>query len=477
MSAPTGSTPRRVGVVGAGTMGSGIARVAADAGHPVCIYDSVPGAAAGAVTHPDIRAVTRLAHLHDCEIVIEAVVEDLQVKRDLFAELSTVVAPSCVLATNTSALSPTAIAAGLPGPERFVGMHFFNPPERMQLVEVVAAAQTAPEVVGTVRELAVAWGKKPVTASATPGFIVNRIARPFYGEALRLLEEQVADAATVDAILTEAGGFRLGPFALMDLIGHDVNQAVTRSVWMAFGYDPRYAPSSLQQELVDAGRLGRKTGRGVFRYEDRRPLVPPPVTEPPREPPAFLSARPPELETLLDRCSVPIEPAEGDRVELPSGAVLVRTDGTPAGVLAARLTQPVIVLDRAFDDQTTTRIAIARSDDCSETQLAEAVGLLQSGGLAVSLVEDTPGLVVARTVAMLVNQAADALLQAVASSPDIDLAMVLGTGYPLGPLAWGERYGAGLVLAVLDNLWSWYHDPRYRATPLLRRWALSGELL
>ncbi|MGH3281809.1 MAG: 3-hydroxyacyl-CoA dehydrogenase NAD-binding domain-containing protein, partial [Trebonia sp.] len=262
-----------IGVVGAGTMGAGIAQVAAVAGHRVLIADAVPGAAARAID--DIRdkvraqvargrltidpeelsltAVGAVAGLAGCGVVIEAIVEDLAAKRALFAELESVVADDAVLTSNTSSLSPTALAAGLARPGRLVGLHFFNPVPAMRLVEVISGLATAPEVADAAADLAAAWGKTVVRSTATPGFIVNRIARPYYAEAWRVYEEHATVPQNIDAILTGAGGFRMGPFALMDLIGHDVNEAVTRSVWAAFGYDSRFAPALAQRVLVEAG--------------------------------------------------------------------------------------------------------------------------------------------------------------------------------------------------------------------------------
>ena len=284
-----------IAVVGAGTMGAGIAQIAAVAGYPVTVYDAVEGAAGRAVAAVrnqvarlvakgrldcdpaglPLAAATELSELAPAQCVIEAVVEDLAVKQALFADLEKVVTSGCVLATNTSSLSPTAIAAGLGHPERLVGLHFFNPAPLMRLVEVVSGLATDPEVAAAVTKLAEDWGKQVVQAAATPGFIVNRVARPFYAEALRLAEEKAAGQATIDAVLTQAGGFRMGPFALMDLVGQDVNEAVTRSVWAAFGYDPRFAPSLLQRAMVEAGWLGRKSGRGWYHYgADAAPPAP-----------------------------------------------------------------------------------------------------------------------------------------------------------------------------------------------------------
>ncbi len=412
--------------------------------------------------------------------MVEAVVEDLAVKQALFADLEKVIAPGCVLATNTSSLSPTAIAAALGHPGRLVGMHFFNPAPVMRLVEVVSGLATRPEVAAAVTELARAWGKQVVRAAATPGFIVNRVARPYYAEALRLAEEQAAGPATIDAVLTQAGGFRMGPFALMDLVGQDVNEAVTRSVWTAFGYDPRFAPSLLQRAMVEAGWLGRKSGRGWYRYGDGEP-PPRPEAAPGRPAPSWViehGSSP--LRTFLGRSTAQIRAGADDdgTVELPGGARLVRCDGRPATALAAERGVPVVVVDRALDDATATGIAVAACDGCPAPALDEAVGLLQAAGLAVYVIDDAPGLVVTRTVAMLVNGAVDARHKGVASAADIDTAMRLGTNYPLGPLAWGQSWGPATVLAVLDALHAWYGDDRYRASALLRRIAAGrGSLL
>ena len=281
-----------VGVIGAGAMGAGIAQVAAQAGHRVLMFDAQPGAVDRAIANAAdtlktlaakgkvpaehataiparMRAAT-LAELAECGLVIEAIVEDLDAKRGLLRDLEAIVGPRCILATNTSSLSVTAMAAGLKHPERVVGMHFFNPPMRMKLVEVISGLETAPEVARIVHATSAAWGKHAAYAKSTPGFIVNRIARPFYGEAWRAYTEGAADPATIDAVVRDCGGFPMGPFELMDLIGHDVNFAVTKSVFDATFGERRYAPSLAQQELVRAGRLGRKTGRGIYDYRDGR---------------------------------------------------------------------------------------------------------------------------------------------------------------------------------------------------------------
>jgi 3-hydroxybutyryl-CoA dehydrogenase len=488
-----------IAVIGAGTMGAGIAQVAAVAGHPVLVYDTAPGAAERAVSAVRTRIASSVAKgrldldparlrldvarapgdLAPARCVVEAVAEDLAVKQALFADLEKIVTPGCVLATNTSSLSPTAIAAALSHPGRLVGMHFFNPAPVMRLVEVVSGLATRPEVAATVTELATNWGKQVVRAAATPGFIVNRVARPYYAEALRLAEEQAAGPATIDAVLTQAGGFRMGPFALMDLVGQDVNEAVTRSVWAAFGYDPRFAPSLLQRALVEAGWLGRKSGRGWYRYGEGEPPPRPDAAPGRPAPPWVIEHGPSPLHTLLGRGTAQVRlGADADgTAELPSGARLVRCDGRPATALAAERGEPVVVIDRALDDATAAGIAVAACDGCPAPALEEAVGLLQAAGLTVYVIDDAPGLVVTRTVAMLVNGAVDARHKGVASAADLDTAMRLGTNYPLGPLAWGQSWGPADVLAVLDALHAWYGEDRYRASALLRRIAAGGGSL
>jgi 3-hydroxybutyryl-CoA dehydrogenase len=484
-----------VAVVGAGTMGAGIAQVAAVAGHPVLLYDALPGAAQSAVDRIRARlvalaakgrlgvdpqsvsltAVSALAELAAADLVVEAVVEELKAKRVLFAELEQAVAQHCILATNTSSLSPTAIATGLAHPERLVGLHFFNPVPLMRLAEVVPGLATSEYVVSAATRYAQAWGKTAVRASPTPGFIVNRVARPFYAEAWRLYEEHAASAATIDAVFTGAGGFRMGPFALMDLIGHDVNEAVTRSVWTAFWHDPRFTPSLAQRALVDSSRLGRKSGRGVYDYSGGEQAAAAPAEQ--RKPPAeVVEHGAPDLRALLARSNVPVLQGDGapSYVELPSGALLTRCTGITASELSVEIGAPILVVDRCLDDTTAGVVALAASEACPDRAIDEAVGLLQAAGLDVHLIDDAAGLVLTRTVAMLVNLAADAVHRGVATAADIDAAMRLGANYPIGPIEWGERWGLPTVVAILDALQRTEGDPRYRPSPLLRRRAWSG---
>jgi len=368
-------------------MGSGIAQVAATAGHHVVLVDADPGAVrrardgitkaltrdvekgrlpAGGDTSvlgrlTFVEGVNDLAPFADVGLALEAIVERLDAKQALFGALETIVRKDAILATNTSSLPVAAIGSGCQRPERVIGVHFFNPAPIMPLVEIVPSLATAPEVAAAARALVDSWKKTTVLTSDTPGFIVNRVARPFYGESIRMYEEGIADVATIDWAMKTLGGFRMGPFELMDFIGHDVNFVVTRSVFEGLSFDPRYRPSVTQQRLLEAGWLGRKSGRGFYDYRAGS-TVPPPNE------------------------------------------------------------------DRALGQQ-----------------------------------------IVDRTVAMLVNEAVDAVLMRVATPRDIDLAMTKGVNYPKGLIAWGEEIGMATILGRLEALYAEYGEDRYRPSALLRR--------
>lgn len=486
-----------IAVIGSGAMGAGIAQVAATAGHQVLLFDTRTGAADKAIaqigaTYARLVAkgrmgavesdlarerLCRIDALHEASgavLVIEAIVEDLQVKRALFAALEAVVASDCILATNTSSISVTAIGAQLAHPERLVGMHFFNPAPLMALVEVVSGLATGREVAQVVYATAEKWGKSPVYAKSTPGFIVNRVARPFYGEALRLLLEQAADVATLDAVMRECGGFRMGPFELMDLIGHDVNFSVTQSVFAAYFGDPRFTPSVLQQELVNAGYLGRKTGRGFYRYGDaaEAPVV---QSEAACDRPAAIkyAGAPGCVDALIARlqaCGIELTEIEAAPGLYCGGAAIHLTDGRSATERAQADNQrDTIVFDLLLDAATAPRIALARADGSSDDAWRAAVGMFQAAGFTVTRLDDVPGLAVMRTVAMLANEAADAVHQGVCSARAVDIAMQKGVNYPRGPLAWLDAIGMGQVVTVLSNLAATYGEDRHRVSPLLRR--------
>ncbi len=486
-----------VAVVGAGTMGAGIAQLAATAGHRVLLLDSRADAAAEAIAGiarrlessvekgrrsaaeaqailSRLQAASSLADLAPAALVIEAVVEDLAVKRELFAALEKIVGERTILATNTSSLSITALAAGLSRPGRVVGMHFFNPAPVMPLVEIVSGLETETGVAETAFHTAQAWGKEPIHVRNTPGFVVNRVARPFYGEGFRLLAEGAADAATLDALYRDCGGFRMGPFELVDLIGLDVNLAVTRSVFAACHFDRRYTPSLLQEEMVAAGRLGRKTGRGFYDYGEGGER-PEPASEPDGPVPAEITVEGHlgPAEPLLDLAreagiTVRWQPHGPGLVHLGE-TVLLMTDGIAASEHAARQGRPVVTFDLCLDFTIAGRIAIAAADRCQPAHLAAAAGLFQAMGKKVTRIADLPGMVILRTLAMLANEAADLAHHGIAEPEAIDLAMRKGVNYPRGPLDWARKIGWLRILECLDHLARSYGEERYRCSLWLRQ--------
>lgn len=373
-----------IGVVGAGTMGQGIAQIASQNNHKVYLYDAYSDQLGKAkyalrkilqrqvekerMTQDEVDGIMDRIHFEedltnfsDCSLVLEAVVEDLDIKQDVFQRLEGIVSRDCILATNTSSLSIASISSALKKPQRFLGIHFFNPAPIMPLVEIVPGIPTADNTTKTARKQIDDWGKTTVLAKDTPGFIVNRVARPFYSEAIRQYEEGVADVPTIDWAMKELGGFRMGPFELMDFIGHDVNYKVTETVFKEFFYDPRFKPSFTQKRLVEAGWLGKKTGKGFYEY--------------------------------------------GDDVENPKPT--------------------------------------------KDKELGQKI--------------------VDRIVAMLINEAADAVFMNVATVEDVDLAMTKGVNYPKGLLKWADEIGLQKVLDRISRLQTEYREDRYRPNPLLKR--------
>jgi 3-hydroxybutyryl-CoA dehydrogenase len=490
-------------VVGGGIMGAGIAQVAAQAGHAVLLFDMREGAAKDAKTKlgatfdglvakgrlageeaqsalARIEPIGTLDAARGARVVVEAIVEKLDAKRALFQQLEALVADDAVLATNTSSISVTAIANGLKHPGRLVGMHFFNPVPLMKLVEVVSGLHTDAAVADAIFDLGRHWGKTPVHARSTPGFIVNRIARPFYAEALALLHEQAATPQVLDACL-KAAGFRMGACELMDLIGHDTNFAVTNSVYEANFYDKRYMPSLVQKEMVDGGLLGRKSGRGFYRYPQGLPALPVALHEPPQTARELVVHGSGAIADALEAAAAKALEAQGwgparERDSAWTGlsidaALLVMTDGRTAAQLAAELgARDVAVFDRPLvvPPPAGSALAYATAPGTGDTWRTQADAWLAALGFAPQRVADSPGLVVARTVAMLINEAADAVQQGVCSPGGADAAMKLGVNYPRGPFEWLSAWSAREVAALLDALDAHYRGERYRASPWLR---------
>lgn len=505
----------RIGVVGAGTMGAGIAESCITAGFQVVVYDSFPAALerCRALIHGNLEkaaargrfdgnieaTIGRLTTaagpeaLAGCELVIEAAPESLELKRQIFAELDRVCRADATLATNTSSIPVTAIAAGTAHPERVVGMHFFNPVPRMRLVEVISAARTAEHSVEHARAVGEALGKRVILAPDTPGFIVNRCGRPYYGEALRLLQERVADVAQIDRICRMAGGFRMGPFELIDLVGVDVNFAIAQSfAELSFG-EPRWRPSPLQAQLVASGDHGRKTGRGWYTYtaDGHRPEdpVPPESSVDPSVVVAILgngptAARLRELAgsaglRTRDEVDASVSAtvfADPDVSAAQIGSVPRPIVSCAAHSLAFRGIHGAVGFCLPNLGRAVPVVELTRLGSTSDGDAAQAAALFTGLGIHVEWVADAPGLVVERVLAQIVNEAAFAVGEGVATEADVDTGVTLGLNYPLGPLAWGAELGWRQVAVTLDGVWHERREERYRPAPALIR-AAAGEPL
>ncbi|MGE4240999.1 3-hydroxyacyl-CoA dehydrogenase [Ramlibacter sp.] len=494
-----------VGVAGAGAMGRGIAQIAAQAGSTVRLFDTQAQAVARArdeifaqwdrlrekgrmdaaavdACKGRLVAAGSLQDLRDCELVIEAIVERLDVKKSLFGELEGIVAPGAVLATNTSSLSVTAIAAGMKHPGRFAGYHFFNPVPLMKVVEVIAGLKTDPAVCEGLTAYARDMGHTPVAAQDTPGFIVNHAGRGFGTEALRIVGEGIADFATIDRILKDQVGFKLGPFELLDLTGLDVSHVVMESIYTQYYDEPRFRPSVIAAQRLAAGVVGRKVGEGFYRYVDGKAQVAPEPAVPTVEemPPVWVStraARRAELYQLLKDLGAKIETGQSAS---PNALTLVAPlgfDVTTVAVVERLDPARTVGIDMLFDDAATKRRVLATNPATRRDMLDAAHALFASDGKPVSVIRDSGGFVTQRVVATIVNIAADICQQRICTPKDLETAVTLGLGYPAGPLALGDRLGPTNVLEVLFNMQTVYGDPRYRPSPWLRRRGALGVSL
>lgn len=503
-------------------MGSGIALAALLADRRVTLYDVDPAMLERAREYIEtylnrkqrainikyLRLTSDLKDLQGSSVIIEAVPEKLALKQELFKQISAICPPPVILATNTSTLPVTAIASAADSPERVAGMHFFNPAPVLPLVEVVQGAQTHPDTVQTLVLLAEIMGKSPVVARDTPGFIVNRVARPFYGEALRLVSEGIASHEQVDRVVQFGGGFRMGPFRLMDLIGIDINFAATQSMFEQTFEEPRYRPSLIQAQMVQQKALGRKTGHGFYAYSPEALKEEEPIELPIQTPnPGQLillrnGTWSPGLVDLFHQAGYELEHQEVPRRAPVAGMITTGSDEWLEGLVTVvdQVLPPDVPLFCQCADITLTEIAtwvehperlvgfdglffangpvatLVASPILNHQIQTKVEQIITSLGREPIWIQDSPGLILPRIVCMLSNEAAFAAGEGVATIETIDKAMQLGTNYPKGPLAWAKEIGYSCVVSVLDHLYKEYGEERYRVAPMLRRWARLSQV-
>lgn len=499
------TTFSQIGVVGAGAMGCGIAQIAVQAGSAVQLFDMRHTAAIDAqksiylqwdklVAKGRIEAVTAdvfkkrltvsrtLGDLADCSLVVEAIVERLDVKKSLFSELEAIVSKHAVLASNTSSLSITSLAAGMLHPERFAGFHFFNPVPLMKVVEVVAGLRTGNAICQELCNYARQMGHTPVTALDTPGFIVNHAGRAYGTEALRIVSEGISDFATIDRILRDQVGFKLGPFELMDLTGLDVSHPVMESVYHQFYEEARYRPSVITAQRLAGGMLGRKTSEGFYKYVEGRAQTPaePPAPATDTIPPVWVSpraSRRSELMQLLNALGAEIETGQSPSSHALTIVAPLGFDITTVAVVERLDPARTVGIDLLVEEKATKRRVLATNPVTRIDMRHAAHALFARDGKPVSIIRDSAGFVTQRVVASIVNIATDICQQGICSPKDLETAVTLGLGYPSGPLAMGDRYGPTNVLEVLFNMQTVYGDQRYRPSPWLRRRGAIGVSL
>lgn len=498
-------TINTLGLVGTGVMGAGIAQIAAQAGVTVRLFDARDGAAQAARDNlgatfaklvskgkisqlamdaalANLRVAGVVDDLKGCDLIVEAIVENLDAKRGLLQQLEGIVSPSCILATNTSSLSVTAIASGCQHPERVAGLHFFNPVPLMRVVEVIDGLATAPAVGDALLALVARIGHRGVRAKDTPGFIVNHAGRAYGTEALKMLDEGIAERGDIDRILRDGAGFRMGPLELLDLTGLDVSHPVMESIYNQFYQEPRYRPSALTRQMLVGGRLGRKTGHGFYQYENGQLIngpQPQPVSSVQQQPPVWIATENSEdyerLSALVIDLGAHLEHAAQPS---PEALCLLAPYGRDATSACVRFdTDPARTLCIDLLTDLSRHRTLMQNPLTSPAMRDAAHALFAADGVGVTVIGDSVGFVAQRTLAMVVNLACDIAQQRIASVDDIDQAVHLGLGYPHGPLAWGDALGARRILTILQRMSELTHDPRYRPSPWLRRRAILGVSL
>jgi 3-hydroxybutyryl-CoA dehydrogenase len=503
MAVDPASPEYTIGVIGAGTMGRGIAQIAVSGGINVKLYDGFEGASKsgqafvarmvnraaekGNITQEDAAAaiarleiVDSLDGLAGVNLVIEAIIEDLDIKKDLFAQLEKIVSPDCILASNTSSLSVTAIAAGCEKPGRVAGYHFFNPVPLLKVVEVIAGVLTDGWACDALDKIAQRCGHEPVRTQDSPGFLVNHAGRGFYTEGLRIAQEGIAEFSDIDDVLRDgAAGFRMGPFELMDTTGLDVSGVVMESIYQQFYEEPRFRPVAFTRQRMAAGLYGRKTGRGYYVYEDNRKIAPDDKPVPDARPESvWIDPAVPDGQAALTALLK-------DRIEIDTGAkpgarsVCIVTplgkDATTAALDAGIEAERTVAVDTLLGlERRRTLMTTPVTDPDIRDQVH---GLLASDGVGVTVIYDSPGFIAQRVIAAIVNIGCEIAQQGIASPDDINKAVRLGLNYPKGPIEFGDFIGPGRILSILKALHDAYLDPRYRPSVWLSRRARLGVTL
>lgn len=495
-----------VAVIGAGTMGIGIAQLAAMNGHQTLLFDLDLDKAnasfaqltvqlnkrvqAGKITQTlvdstlaNLTVVDDIQQLAAAGLIIEAVVENKEVKQNIFQQLAAICSEQTIFASNTSSISITAIASVIPQPERVIGLHFFNPAPVMKLVEIVQGLKTAKVNADALFNLMQTWSKIPVLAKSTPGFIVNRVARPYYAEAFRALQENVTTPEQLDFILRECGSFAMGPCELTDLIGQDVNFSVTQSVYQEFFYEPRYRPSLIQKQLVDAGCLGRKNKQGFYNYHQEQPTPVYCLPEMTQDSLQNMNVsihgewvnQADFIQRLKNQTTFNINKVVSPKNYIRIDDIdLQLTQGESADIVYTH--QKVVLMDWHADWNKAKAIAATASPACCQADQDKMTQFFAAVGVHVIWTKDHPGLYVMRSIAMLVNEACEAVLHDVATEHDIDAAMRFGVNYPQGPFQWMTQIGAQQILMILENLHQVYGEERYRPSLYLRKKVAASAL-
>ncbi len=494
---------RAIGLVGTGVMGRGVAQLFAAKGFEVLLFDIDPAQARDAVAtvagiidrecakgrmsaDEATKAKARLTPVSGLDafagvgLVIEAIAEDLTAKQELFAALEKIVPAACILATNTSSLLVTAIAAKARMPERVCGMHFFNPVPLMKVAEVIAGVRTSPDVARKVAEIVQATGHTPVIAADMPGFLINHAGRGLYTEGLRIVSEGIAPVEDVDLVLREGVGFRMGPFELFDLTGLDVSYKVLTQIYHQFFEEPRYRPQPLAARQYSAGLFGRKVGRGFYRYKDGKPVLASPAPAQSYESrPIWIDATSNQhtgrIRKLFEGLGIPVASGQQPDADCIIVVAPIGHDATTAAIRGGFDPKRTLAIDPLFCDS--GRLTVMTTPVTRPDYRDSLCGALNEAGAQTTVIRDSAGFIGQRTVATIVNIACDIAQQRIASPRDIDIGVKLGLGYPSGPLAMGDRIGARVVLEILEAMHEFYADPRYRPSPWLKRRALLGVSL